>query len=305
MTLKLISALLLTVGLFLLLRVPPGEVFRPLLERYRHRERIRKLTGKRPHWLQRQITAAGHMLEGAGMAGQTKRYAVASAGLGSAGLLIGLALNNPLAAAVLAGGHALLPLAAIAMRTGDYNRALTAKMETTMSILTNAYVQGGDFLDAVADNLSLLPTPMDEIFTHFMVEAQFINSSVERALNLLRDRMDNRYWRDWCSVLIQCQDDRQLRFALPGIVERLGETNRIQMEADTLLRQHFGDYILTVVIVLGCIPLMALLMPDWYAALMTTVVGKITVAVVLAAVLGTALWVAALHRPLEQERERK
>ena len=26
----------------------------------------------------------------------------------------------------------------------------------------------------------------------------------------MRERIDNRYWRDWCDVLIQCQRDRQL-----------------------------------------------------------------------------------------------
>jgi hypothetical protein len=40
-------------------------------------------------------------------------------------------------------------------------------------------------------------------------------------------------------------------------------------------------------------------MPDWYELLTTTPAGKITLAVVLAAVLATAVWVARLYRPVE------
>lgn len=60
-----------------------------------------------------------------------------------------------------------------------------------------------------------------------------------------------------------------------------------------------GDYIVTVLIVLGSIPLMGAMMPDWYAMLTETPAGKITLAVVLAAVLATSIWVARLYRPLE------
>jgi uncharacterized protein involved in cysteine biosynthesis len=51
----------------------------------------------------------------------------------------------------------------------------------------------------------------------------------------------------------------------------------------------------------GSIPLMAAMMPDWYTMLSQTAVGKITLAVVLAAVLATAVWVARLYRPVVAE----
>lgn len=126
-----------------------------------------------------------------------------------------------------------------------------------------------------------------------------IDANVAKAISNMRDRIDNRYWKDWCGVLIQCQTDRQLRFALPGIVQRLGETRRVQMEVDTTIRQQFGDYILTVLIVLGSIPLMSAMMPDWYAMLMNTIPGKITLAVILFAVLSTSVWVARVNRPVD------
>ena len=115
----------------------------------------------------------------------------------------------------------------------------------------------------------------------------------------MRERIDNRYWRDWCDVLVQCQRDRQMRFALSGIVTRLGEMRRVQMEVDTTIRKQMSDYIITVMIVLGAIPLMGMMIPDCYTMLTTTLAGKITLAVIFAAILATSIWVAQLYRPVE------
>jgi Flp pilus assembly protein TadB len=240
------------------------------------------------------------MLEQSGMDDKRIGYAWASVILAALGLLVGIWLDNPLAAIVLAAGLAALPLIVIFFRTGEYTRALTEKLETTMSILTNTYIQTGDFIGAVESNIQLLPAPLDGIFRRYLTETRLIDSSQERALSNLRDQINNRHWRDWCSILIQCTHDRQLRFALPGIVERLGETRRIQMEVDTAFQKHFSDYILTVIIVLGSIPLMGMMMPQWYDALMHTLPGKIMLAVVLAAALATGIWVSRINRPIEK-----
>jgi len=210
-----------------------------------------------------------------------------------------LALDNVLAGLVLAVGLGCSPLIVIRIRTGDYIRGLNEKLESAMGTVTNSYVASGDLIGAVQSSLHLLPIPLDGVFRRFYAETQLVDSHVVKALYRLRERIDNRYWQDWCDVLVQCQRDRQLRYALPGIVGRQGEMRRIQMETDTVIRKQLGDYIVTVIIVLGAIPLMGAMMPDWYSMLTTTLAGKITLAIVLAAVLATAVWVAQLYRPVE------
>ncbi len=300
---KLACSLLLTAGLFLLLNIQPRNfalvLFKPVLHRRRKRQRIRALTGAKAGLVQRQIEAARLMLEQSGMDDKSIGYAWASVILAALGLLAGIWMDNLLAAIVLAIGLAALPLVVIFFRTGEYTRALAEKMETAMSILTNTYVQTGDFIGSVESNIQLVPAPLDGIFRRFLTETRLIDSSQERALSNLREQINNRHWQDWCSILIQCTHDRQLRFALPGIVERLGETRRIQMEVDTAFQKHFGDYVLTVLMILGSIPLMGMMMPQWYDMLMHTLPGKITLAVVLAAVLFTGFWVSRINRPIK------
>lgn len=298
---KILTALLITAGLLIILKIRPADISQVIMKPFKKKrilhQRITKLTGKKPGPIRRRLNEAQQMLDSAGMSEQISSYKWLSVLLALPGLIFGLAIDNLPAAIVLATGLAAAPLAIIRIRTGEYVRGLNARLETGMGLISNSYLQSGDLTSAVSDNLKLLPAPLDNIFGKYLVETQFIDASNIRAIELMRERVNNRYWRDWCSVLIQCQHDRQLRFALPGIVERLGETRRAQMEIDTVIQKHFGDYLITVLIVLGSIPMMSLMMPDWYEMLMHTTAGKITLTVVLAAVLSTALWVAGIYQP--------
>lgn len=303
MIIKILCALLITSGLFFIFRVRPsdmaGWLAKSLQKQREKKKRILRITGKPKGKLAATVDSAKEMLTAAGMNAQITSYRWASVILVLLGLLFGLALDNILAALVLAAGLGCAPLIVIRIRTGDYIRSLNEKLESAMGTVTNIYVASGDLIGAVQSSIHLLAAPLDGIFRQFYAETQLVDSDVVKALHRLRERIDNRYWRDWCDVLVQCQRDRQLRYALPGIVGRLGEMRRVQMETDTAIRKQLGDYIVTVMIVLGAIPLMGAMMPDWYSMLTATLAGKITLAVVLAAVLTTAVWVAQLYRPVE------
>jgi len=303
MTIQIVCALLISAGLFLILKIQPsdmtGWLTKPLQQHREKKKRIRRITGKPKGKLEATMNSAKEMLTAAGMSGQITSYRWMAAILALLGLLIGMALGNVLAGLVLVVGLGCSPLIVIRIRTGDYIRTLNEKLESAMGTVTNSYVASGDLIGAVQSSLHLLPAPLDNVFRQFYAETQLVDSDVVKALYRLRERIDNRYWHDWCDVLVQCQRDRQLRYALPGIVGRQGEMRRVQMETDTAIRKQLGDYIVTVMIVLGAIPLMCAMMPDWYSMLTTTLAGKITLALVLAAVLATAVLVAQLYRPME------
>lgn len=303
MTIQILCALLIIAGLFLLTGIQPSDVTsklsKPFIRNTEKKNRIRRITGKPQSRLVATVDSAKDMLLTANMGEQIGTYKWAVVILAVFGFLLGLALSNLPAALVLAAGLGSSPLIVIRIRTADYLRSLHEKLESAMSTVTNSYISSGDLIGAVESSLHLLPSPLDNVFQQFYTETQLIDSDVVKALRRMRERIDNRYWRDWCDVLMQCQRDRQLRYALPGIVSRLGEMRRVQMETDTTIRKQMGDYIITVMIVLGAIPLMGAMMPDWYTMLMTTPAGKITLAVILAAVLSTSVWVARLYRPVE------
>ena len=303
MIICMICVLLIITGLFILFNIHLSDVFGRILIPFQtwqeKKRRIRRITGKPKGRLAGMVDNAKEMLIASGMSKKIPMYKWASVIMAGVGLMIGLALDNVPAALVLAVGMGGSPLIIIRIRTGDYLRSLHEKLESAMSTITNSYISSGDLIGAVESSLHLLPSPVDGILRQFYSQTQLVDSDVVKALCRMRDRIDTRYWRDWCDVLIQCQRDRQMRFALSGIVSRLGEMRRIQMEVDTTIRKQMSDYIITIIIVLGAIPLMGAMMPDWYTMLTTTPAGKITLAVILAAVLATAVWVAQLYRPVE------
>jgi Flp pilus assembly protein TadB len=292
---NLITALLVTAGLFLCLGIRATE---PEKKKSR-RQRIRFLSGKPPGRIEQMANEAEQMLTAAGMRARLQTYQRLALALGVTGLLIGAAIGNLLTTAILAVGLAAMPLLIIRIRTGDYLRGLYESLESGMGTITNAYVAGGDLIGAIEDNLRLIPAPIDDVFRKFLSQIRLVDASVPKALQAIKEQVNNRYWRDWINTLIQCQNDKTLRFALPGIVERLSAMRRIRMEADTLLQKQIGDYAVTVFLLLGSIPAMAFMMPDWYEMLVYTIAGQITLAVVLAAVFATALWVGRLYHPSE------
>lgn len=303
MMIRSLVALLLIAGLFMLAGIRSSDVsgwiMKPFKRRQERRRKIRRITGRRKGRIAETVDSAKEMLNASGMSGKTSTYKWSAVIMTAVGLMMGLALDNMLAALVLAAGLGCSPLIVIRIRTGDYIRSLNETLESALGTVTNSYIASGDLTGAVSSSLRLLPAPVDAIFRQFYTETQFIDSDMVKALRRMRERINNRYWRDWCDVLVQCQQDRQMRFALPGIVSRLGEMRRVQIEVDTTIRKQISDYIIIVLIVLGAIPLMGSMMPDWFEMLTTTLAGKITLAVVLAAVLATAVWVSQLYRPVE------
>jgi hypothetical protein len=208
-------------------------------------------------------------------------------------------MDNLLAAIALCAGGAILPLASIYLKTAMYTRQQDEQIESGMTSVTTAYLQSGDLIAAVESALAQIPSPLDNVFKLFLVDARLLDANIPNAIRKLRNRLQNRHWQDWCDILLQCHWDRQLRETLPGVIGRLGETRRVQMALDTKLKQQFHSYTLTVLIVLSSIPMMAAIMPDWYDMLMHTVPGKITLGIVLFAMLGTLLWVVRVFRPID------
>ena len=308
MTAYLICALFVTAGLFILMDVRPRDVTdelkKPFEREVNRKKRIRFITGKKPSAVQRMMEEAVTMLDASGMGEQVSTYRNMAILMAVAGFLFGMVIDNILVSIVLGVGLAMTPLTIIRMRTADYKRMVNEKLEMAMSSVTNSYVATGNLLTAVENVLPMLPAPVNTIFQRFVADMQYVDGNAIRAIQHMREASDNWYWTEWCNALIQCQDDVSLNRTISGIVERLSESRQIQLEVDTTLRKHMSDYVVTVLLVLGSIPLMGFMIPDWYSMLMDTVPGKITLAVVLATVLITSVWVSRANSVDEEDNTR-
>lgn len=302
-----ICALLITAGLFFLTDVRPRDLTeqfkKPFETSVSRRRKIHFITGKKPTITQRMLDEAVTMLDASGKGEQAATYRNMSILMATAGFLLGLALDNLLASVVLCLGLALTPLTIIRMRTADYKRMVNEKLEMAMSSVTNSYIATGNLLTAIEKVLPMLPPPVNGIFSRFVADMQYVDGNAIRAIQHMREASGNWYWTEWCNALIQCQDDVSLNRSLHGIVERLSEMRQIQLEVDTTMRKHISDYAITVLLVLGSIPMMGFMMSDWYDMLMHSLPGKIVLALVLGSVLITSVWVSRANAINDTEND--
>ena len=290
----IISFILVTTGLFVLFRVTLADIFiKPFDEKRRIKRQIRYITGKKKSSIERTIDNAKEMLTSSNMEKQAARYRIMAIALGFTGVLIGLSLDNLLAAVILGVGLASVPLVIIYIRTGEYEKVLNEKLENAMNTITNNYVQSAELISSIEKSIEYISLPLRRIFEQFLVDVN-LDSDVQKAIQKMSYKVDNRYFRDWCNILKQCQFDSSLRVALLSIVSRLSEMRILKMQSDTIIKKHINEYVLIAVVVLGSIPVTAMMMNEWWIVLTTSVVGKITLAIVLAGALFCSVWVASM-----------
>ena len=307
MLLYLADCLLFAVGIVLAFGLTPARVesdLERLVARPRSLgERIRAAKGKRRVGrLGATLRQTRDALTATGKGGAFAVACALSLVLFFVGGVIALVIGNAFIAPVLAVGFALIPFG-FALRTVSlYRQKLREELETALSVMTTSYLRTDDLTAAVRENLPHLKPPVRAVFAAFVTETSCVSASVTGAIRNLAEKIDNSVFREWCQTLIACQNDRTLKDTLMPTVEKLGDIRRVQGEVKGILFAARMEYLMMTCMVVGNLPLLYLLNKDWYAALMHTVPGKITLAVCGAAILITGLRMLKITKPMEYGR---
>ena len=157
-------------------------------------------------------------------------------------------------------------------------------------------------MTAVEENTEYLNPPVSRVFQDFLIQIKMVNPDVQAALRILRGRIDNEVFREWCDAVSDCQHDRSLKTTLPPIVSKLSDMRNVNAELEYMIAEPRKEFMIMVVFVVGNIPLMYLLNQDWYDVLMHTVLGQCILAATAAAIFISAGFVVKLTRPIEYRR---
>ncbi len=301
----ILMALLITAGLFSLFNIKVRDVFAslfaPLDRKEEQRRRIDRLTGREPKRLRRMVINARAMLKSSNMSDKWESYKMSAIFFGILGVVIGLGMDNVFAAVVLAPTLALVPFAAIRLQASASSKRIMGGLSTSLGVITNQYIQTADIISSVKTRLSNIPQPLQNIFAEFLNTVEYINPDVQAAIYAMRDKLNNRYWRQWCDNLASCQIDNGLRITLNSIVKDLAESYRMQEELNTAINSIFAYFAMELAILAGTPALIALVYPDYANVLFFTDAGKIIVAIVLLVVLLCVVQLAKINRPLEDD----
>ena len=218
--------------------------------------------------------------------------------LGILGFILGFLLMNPYLAFVLLAGFFWLPDAYFHITSLHFLKDADEAVETAMGLVTNSYLQNEDIKSSIIENISRIDPPLREVFREFLAETGFVDASLNNALQRMKLKTDNVYFSDWCDILIQCQDDRELKYVLPSIVAKHNSVKKLQIELDTVMYDIYKEFLYVAAIVILNMPLMFLINSEWAAILFGTFVGKITVAVTFCVVFLASAYVVSVNRSL-------
>lgn len=214
------------------------------------------------------------------------------------GAIIGLFFNNILLSVILAVGMMFVPFEYLIVRKTAYTQIINEQMETALSLVTNSYLQSGDIIKAVKENLHRLEQPFYNLFAEFIAEKTFLDSNIVRNIRKLKNKVDNSFFAEWCDTLILCQQDRELMYVLPTIVEKMSDIKQIQEELNTQMYSIYKDHISVTLVVAANIPLMKFLNAQWYRLLTDTLAGQIIVALTFAVIFIATAYVIKVNKPV-------
>lgn len=295
-------------GFFFLLDLKPVEftdqLFSFLLRKPRTlKEEINETTRrKKPYLLKREILEVQDVLSMTGRGSRFSLVCALSLGLFTLGGSLAILIGNFFLAPVMAVGFLFVPFWYVRLTASHYKNNVSAELETALSIITTAYLRNEDILTAVEENLNYLNPPVKTVFQDFVTQVKLINPDVEAALKVLRGRIENDVFWEWCDAISDCQLDRSLKTTLTPIVNKMSDMRIVNAELELLVTEPRKEFITMVLLVLGNIPLMYFLNRSWYETLMFTPVGQMILAVTAALIFISTALVIKLTKPLEYRR---
>ena len=299
--------LALVCGLFILFEVNPVQIITDATNGAKQNRKsmkaiIEESRGTRKiHFLVRQFREIKAILE---LTGRGEKYGDCcrlSALLAVIGAIAGLLFQNVLLIPVLALMGIMIPLLYIRFTANAYVKRLNREIETGLSIINSSYLRTENLTFAVRENINNLNQPMRETFTYFLAQIEKIDPSVERALMDIRQRIKNEVFREWCDAMLLCQRDRTAKHMLEPIVDKLTDMRTAQGEMETEMYNPSRTTIIMLILTVFNIPLLYFLSRSWFRTLFT-LPGKISLAIMAAAVLYAVYMAIRAARPLEIKR---
>ncbi|WP_455437642.1 type II secretion system F family protein [Hungatella hathewayi] len=267
------------------------------------REEIKAATGRKKEGMfRREIREAQEVLLMTGRGGKFSLVCTVSLMLFCAGGSLAILFGNYFLAPVMAAGFMLLPFWYVKLTANHYKRDIAAELETALSVITTAYLRTEDIVTAAEENITYLNPPVSKVFRDFLMQVRLVNPDVEAALRVMKTKIDNEVFKEWCDALCDCQHDRSLKTTLTPIVVKLSDMRNVNAELEYMIAEPRKEFLVMVIFVVGNIPLMYLLNKEWYYVLMHTVLGQVILALTATVIFVSAGFVVKLTRPIEYRR---
>lgn len=298
-----IAAILMALGIFMIMGLDSSRVAKDMLDLLRPADKLKTLTedvqAKRKRGgLYGELLRIKNTMETTGK-GRLFPLALTSVfGFAAVGVLIALLMDNIWLIPALAIGLGSIPYLYMSSAVEYYERTTRDELETALSIITNAYIRTDDIVLAVRENLDYIKPPLRGVFEKFVQESVVMPSNKEIIIRL-RGRLDNAVFYEWCTTLLQCQDDRTLKENLNPVVSKLTDIRLINTQNAAVVASAKTEYFAMVGFMVASVPLMGVLLPGGIGLLTENPIGKFISGVVSAILIFTFFRMRKVTRIVE------
>lgn len=319
MTYKLITMVIMLIGLICLFNISPVSLFYDFEKFYNYSKEKREknlenkkislkkqadiIAGKKKTgFIARNFNDVSDLLKYRLVNTSMIKIYFISTLLAIVGIIISIAVKNVFLIPVLAVGFALLPVWIIKLREASYKKQINAMLETALSGITTSYMRNNNIILAVEENMKHINYPLHSIFSKFVNENKLLDANIAAGIRNMKNQLDNPTFKEWCDAMIQCQSDHSLKITLFPIVNKFSEMKNIQAELDTIMMIPFQQFITMSVILASGLPVMWFINKDWFNILVTTIPGKFIIALSVVSLFASLNKAVSLCKPVEYKR---
>ena len=211
-------------------------------------------------------------------------YAVA-VGLSLVGLGLSSLMDNLYLSFVFVPVFGCIPFIGIKLYWLQKEKQMIATLESALNSITSSYLRAdGSFISAVEENIDILPSPIDQVFRHFLNQVTYIDSSISDALEEMKLTVHNKVFHQWIDTLIQAQNNQNVKKSLSKVLGRFSDIKNVESEIKTILNDSKNSYLLILITSICLLLVLCFSNEEWKIILTQTQSGKILVAIYFAGI---------------------
>lgn len=302
---KILLFILITGGLFLVLDVKPSSFLMLVTSRKKknlYQMRLEELAPKRkPNYIQKVMSESKNylaMLQQRNIRIPFPVYQLIMISCSFVGFLLGSTMGNIYLTAVLSVGFYFIPLQVLRVTEIVFQNALHSELLEAMGIINDAYMSLEDLQKSIETSLKRIDDSIAYVFEEYLVDRDMLKITPKRAIDNMMRKVKHPSFREWCNVLKQCQDDRDLKYVLPSIIDRMSFVKRKMIESTTKMIDVFKNYAIIVVLAIFTVPFLQLIRQEWYEAIVGTQIGQILIAVEVGVIFLATAYVIKVNKPI-------
>lgn len=295
----------LMAALFMAFRVHPFSVERQIdVDDLLLTARRNAIIAGRPSRIKRLRSWLSHLLQQSRLSGRSfVQMLLACAG---GGFFVGLLIFSVPQLALMTGlAMTITPFIYALLMIRHYRSRELEDLENMMSTVTLTYISNDNIVASFEDylnrrNKGIDPRlrsfgPLDAFLTDFFA----VDPSVENGLRKLQAKINNRFFDEWIDMLILCQGHRELKFALQPVVKQMNDAKVMQMEANTVYKRIWRNYLSILAMMYAVIPIVRFANVVWYNILVYTPQGQLMILLMILATILTSMRMLHVTRPLD------